>query len=149
MAGSTSAVPTYFASKLLSNKGINFGYQIDGGIFMNNPELVAIYLAHELNKDLVKEDIVLISLGTGLLRITTYPQNLINAGAIGWLTKGNLIDIMIHTTQRSDAEIEAHHSNSCLLQPILGKNIGHLDDASSSNLLALTQLVQGYISDIA
>ena len=122
IAAATSAGPTYFARKLLTDKNNESEYQADGGIFANNPESVAANLAFELDDKLERKDMILISLGTGTIKMNTKPINLGKAGIIVWVIKANLIDAMMGTqSEWYDAEIGYDYPNSCHLQLSLDK----------------------------
>jgi len=61
--GASSAAPTFFDPKTQYNPYDLTEYQIDGGIICNNPVMFAYQMAKDLN--MVKEEIRIISLGTG------------------------------------------------------------------------------------
>jgi patatin-like phospholipase/acyl hydrolase len=77
VARATSAAPTYFPLKF-----INYWALVDGGLFANNPAAVAYVEAKQRWPD---EEIVLVSLGTGLVVREIYQQEDIkNWGIHGW-----------------------------------------------------------------
>ena len=137
-----------FAPKLLTDKNNESEYQADGGIFANNPESVAANLAFELDDKLERKDMILISLGTGTIKMNTKPINLGKAGIIGWVIKANLIDVMMGTrSERYDAEIGYAYPNSCRLQLSLDKKNSVMDNTSHANLKTLIELTDDYINN--
>ena len=148
IAAATSSAPTYFAPKLLTDMHNNIEYQVDGGIFANNPESAAISLAYRLNNTLELKDIVLISLGTGTIKLATNPVNLGGAGIIGWVINANLIDVMMGAqSDWYDAEIGKACFNSCRLQFELTRETSAMDNSSQNNLDTLIKLTEKYIDD--
>lgn len=81
-ARATTAAPTYFEPAVLkNNEGKSFKL-IDGGVYCNNPALLAYTEAKKLWPN---DDIFLLSLGTGeLIRPIKYKQAR-NWGTIGWI----------------------------------------------------------------
>ena len=81
-ARATTAAPTYFEPAVLkNNEGKSFKL-IDGGVYCNNPALLAYTEAKKLWPN---EDIFLLSLGTGeLIRPIKYKEAR-NWGTIGWI----------------------------------------------------------------
>lgn len=90
-AGATSAAPTIFDIFELKNHGPSRFY-IDGGVFANNPTLIAVQ--HLLNRGVSLKDIYVISIGTGMLHAFSpkVSQNILdklskhNDGLGGWIT---------------------------------------------------------------
>ena len=147
IAGATSAAPTYFAPKLLVDNDNNLEYQADGGIFANNPESAAISMAFELNNKLKRENIILISLGTGTIKLNTQASKLKDAGIIGWVIKDNLIDVMMNAqSEWYDSEVGEEYYNSCRIQLLLNKKLSAMDDTSTSHLKSLLRSAEDYIS---
>jgi predicted acylesterase/phospholipase RssA len=91
-ARATSAAPTYFAPQLLRLKdptsGNNDHYMVDGGLYKNNPAILAYRKAIKMfDDDQIKErGIILISLGTGQGVVNVYNgKELTTAGLVKWL----------------------------------------------------------------
>jgi patatin-like phospholipase/acyl hydrolase len=147
IAAATSAAPTYFAPKALTDLNNCTEYQADGGIFVNNPASIAIHMAFELNSKLSREDIVLISLGTGRTPPGENSRFLRSAGIIGWVIKANLIDIIMNAqSEWYDSEIGETYFNSCRIQLGVDKKISTLDDTTEANLNSLIKLADDYIN---
>lgn len=87
-ARATTAAPTYFEPAVINDFGETL-HLIDGGVFCNNPALLAYTEASKMWSD---DDIYVLSLGTGeLIRPIDYDKAR-NWGTIGWLRP--LIDTM-------------------------------------------------------
>src|SRR5690606_1475173 len=90
VALATSAAPTYFApfevsyEKRKSSDKVNMKNMIDGGIFANNPTLVALSEAIALGNKF--EEIRILSIGTGSSTIV-YPKQkkAYSSGARSWI----------------------------------------------------------------
>lgn len=117
VAMQTSAAPTIFPE---------FNEHVDGGVWANNPSLVAV--THALQSGVKFEDIVVLSLGTGQFNHTMQKGN---HGYIQWLKSGDIIDVFMNGN--------AQHTDRCCailmqkrfhrIQPHLDKNV-ELDAAS-------------------
>lgn len=95
VADASSAAPTYFPTT-----EVEIGDQedecwlVDGGVTANNPTMSAIAEAKAVWRDVSVDDFRVLSIGTG------YQTKKINGpeskkwGALGWLTKGNLLDLL-------------------------------------------------------
>lgn len=145
IAGATSAAPTYFPPKIFTDLNGNKYIEVDGGIFANNPEAIAVTEAYALKPDLQRKDIQIISIGTGTPKLKQ-SHTLTNAGVIGWVMKANLIDLMIDASSTWDIEeIKTLYSMANRIQiPIDGS--GEMDDVSSSNIKGLVNVTETYIT---
>lgn len=90
-ARSTSAAPTFFPGVTLEGDPHKKRVLIDGGVFINNPSLELLVWAKK--KYHQAEKFLLVSLGTGVFEKSR--SRLKNAGAIGWLNNGELLNIMM------------------------------------------------------
>lgn len=94
IAGAAVSAPTYFAPKVfVDNLGKNH-MEIDGGIYANNPEELAIAEALNSSPVLRRENIDVLSLGTGTPKLKA-PSSF---GLLGWASNGNLIDVMMNAS---------------------------------------------------
>ena len=105
VADASSAAPTYFPTKELEMPPDDSEFWlIDGGIVANNPTMCAIAEAKRVWDDLPIDEMRVLSVGTG------YRTRKINGpasqkwGAIGWFTKGDIIDLL------SDERIVAYQA---------------------------------------
>ncbi|UXP31644.1 patatin-like phospholipase family protein [Reichenbachiella agarivorans] len=93
----TSAAPTYFECEKVTSKSGEDYPLIDGGVFVNNPALVAYAEGRELfdiNKRKAKaEDMKILSLGTGYTHKTYHYSKARNYGMAEWVQP--IIDIMM------------------------------------------------------
>lgn len=147
IAGATSAAPTYFAPKTItfpSGKTIN---EVDGGIYANDPEAIAVTEALVQNPGLKPEDIFILSLGTGQPKLKQAGQKLSNTGIVGWLTQVNLIDLMMNAdTQLQEFEVQSFSMlQKYRIQLTLGEQNSAMDNAKLENLQSLTQISENYI----
>jgi uncharacterized protein len=92
IAGATTAAPTYLAPKIFTDNLGNNHMEIDGGIFANNPEELAIGEALRMYPELKREDINVLSLGTGTPKL----KPLKSYGILGWASNSNIIDVMLN-----------------------------------------------------
>lgn len=95
VADASSAAPTYFPTKDMDIGGRGEEYWlVDGGVTANNPTMCAIAEARKIWSDVPMEELRVLSIGTG------YRTRKINGpesrkwGAIGWFTKGQILDVL-------------------------------------------------------
>jgi uncharacterized protein len=91
----TSAAPVYFPS---------VESFIDGGVVANDPAMAALGIAIEQNNGLDLSNVALLSIGTGKALNSVDGQDH-DWGAVEWVTKGKLIDLLLDTNV-SLAEIQ-------------------------------------------
>jgi patatin-like phospholipase/acyl hydrolase len=152
VAGATSAAPTYFSPKILKDLNNHLLHEVDGGIWANNPEFVAV-MAKELTDKISLQDVVLVSLGTGNFHPNKEMRHqqaskLKNAGAIGWLLRAqpNLIEIMIGANSEwSEAVISRLYPNSYRFQVPIPQALANMDN--SNHVPQLKQLAELYLQD--
>lgn len=154
IAGGATAAPTYFSpislasySEVLTENVFYFYSLIDGGIWCNNPETIGVSEAITLNPELTKDDIYILSIGTGAVQLTTDASQLQNAGLLGWLKSG-LINMMMETESEWTATaIKEIYPNMVRIEPYLPSTLGTFDDASDENLAGLLQISEKYIEN--
>jgi patatin-like phospholipase/acyl hydrolase len=96
VALATAAAPTYFGAAL-----VNSGFYLDGGLWANNPTLVAVVEAvSRLNVPLDRIDIL--SVGT---TSEPYDGAAPNAGFIGWLSSGRIVSVLMHAQQQGAIQL--------------------------------------------
>ena len=92
LARATSAAPTYFEPADVSTVGgKQYRYLVDGGVFANNPALCAYAEAISIGKS--RDDILLVSLGTGEATRPIDYDKAKDWGVIGWVRP--VIDVMM------------------------------------------------------
>ncbi|MEZ4813102.1 MAG: patatin-like phospholipase family protein [Caldisericia bacterium] len=85
---STSAAPTYFPPHYIQT----LGYLTDGGTFANNPCMFALAKALQANDHINRDDVTVLSIGTGYASARvpeTAIKNPYNCGYLFWLKGGN------------------------------------------------------------
>lgn len=137
----TSAAPTYFEPYCFKHNKDN-GVYIDGGLFANNISACAFVEALKL---FPREEIILISLGTGILRRNLSLKESKDYGLAGWAQPILNITMnghnqMIHYNLKQIAAHENSLLNYYRIQVPLGYGNDDMDDASFTNILALKTL---------
>ncbi len=146
-AGASSAAPTYFAPKVMTFQDGSTTSEVDGGIYANDPEALAVTEALIQNPDLKPEQIFILSLGTGQPKLKLPGQTLSNKGILGWLTQINLIDLMINANnQLAELEIKAYPLlQRHRIQLDLDSKYCAMDNVSLDNLQSLVKLGEDYL----
>ncbi len=160
IARATSAAPTYFEVARVKNE-IGTPYPcIDGGVFVNNPALVAYSEVRSMKFDGTKneypkaEDMMIVSIGTGSKSKSFEYKKAKDWGAVGWIKP--LIDIMmtgsaqtvhhhltqIYSTLTQDQGKDDYHR----LEPNLISADADMDNASIENMQRLKEDALSYIS---
>lgn len=149
IASATSAAPTYFEPKKLTSKtGSRTYYEADGGIFANNPAIMALSQARRINPSLNNNDIVLVSIGTGKAQLTKTFKELKNSGVIGWVMRADLIDVMMSTSSEiSEWQSTILNLNTVRIQLDLDKESGEMDNVSEVNIQRLLHVTEDYITN--
>ena len=85
VARATSAAPTYFEPELVKSfaKRPTRRALIDGGVFVNNPSLCAF--SEAVSEGEKPEDIIVVSLGTGITNRPVPYEDAKDWGAVGWV----------------------------------------------------------------
>ncbi len=95
VADASSAAPTYFPTH-----GMNLGQElderwlIDGGVTANNPTMCAMAEVRRLWSQTSMDDIRVLSVGTGYRTRKINGPDSRGWGAIQWMTRGNIIDVL-------------------------------------------------------
>lgn len=146
IAASATAAPTYFEPSYVSQFMRFSDLEVDGGIWTNNPEILAISEAVKIKRDISIDDISILSLGTGIYRKRMIKNNIFNSGSIGWLKSG-LIDMIINADMYEDSIIaNSIFPNSYRAQIFLPGDY-QLDDSCDETLSKLLQVAEGIIKD--
>ncbi|MDF3048155.1 MAG: hypothetical protein K0R73_1273 [Candidatus Midichloriaceae bacterium] len=147
LAGATSAAPTYFAPKEFYDSEGVLHHAIDGGMFLNNPQIYAINEVLKHNPGIAREEILVVSIGTGNVELKWDTEALKNAGILGWIKGGKIIDVMMDgNTDFSDLTAAIIYPNYHRLQINLPKELGEMDNTSEENLAALLEKAEEYIA---
>ena len=146
VARATSAAPIYFkASRIPAMNGDLYSF-VDGGLVANNPAMCGLTDVLKLytseSEPLKMEDVLLLSLGTGIKKVPIEYKTASEYGAIGWIkpilhivSSGNneIIDYQVGQLFKH-AGVENQYLR---LSPLLNDASADLDNASPENLKAL------------
>lgn len=163
---STSAAPTYFMPSVVNYEGIDQSF-VDGGVFANNPAVLAYGEAKELWKQrgalafdpqVAPDDndlpFLMLSIGTG-----TSPHSISLDEAQAWKTKDWIEPLLSSVFMRSVSE-STHFTMQHLLpdytdktpryirlNPVIPKENAEMSDASPENIKALIKIAEDYIAE--
>ncbi|NQY89731.1 MAG: patatin-like phospholipase family protein [Colwellia sp.] len=95
VADASSAAPTYFPSKGLEvPPELDESWLIDGGVIANNPTMCAIAEARRCWADESISNLRVLSIGTGFMTRKINGPASRGWGALQWMTKGKILDIL-------------------------------------------------------
>lgn len=95
VADASSAAPTYFPTKELEMPPeMDESWLIDGGVIANNPTMCAIAEARRCWKEESISDLRVLSIGTGFMTRKINGPASRGWGALQWMTKGKILDIL-------------------------------------------------------
>lgn len=140
VARASSAAPTYFSPALLraADDDPNAAYAlVDGGVFANNPTMVAYV---EARRTAPEADLTIVSLGTGEQTRPLPYRDARGWGLVRWARP--ILDVVLDgVSDTVDHEVETLAETRdpgspryWRLQPTLPPTVGDIDDASSDNL---------------
>jgi uncharacterized protein len=145
VARATSAGPTYFEPQLL-RVGEKVRVLVDGGVYINNPALLAFAMAP------VDRPLVLLSLGTGQRNSST-PQTYEQIKSANWLSTirhvmdasmtggGQIADAVLATLARTEGRPQKYWR----IQTTVGDCNFAMDDSSPQNTACLAALAQAVV----
>ncbi|AWF80554.1 patatin [Microbulbifer sp. A4B17] len=95
VADASTAAPTYFPTREVEIGASDEEYWlIDGGVTANNPTMCAIAEAKSIWSDLSLENLRVLSVGTGYRTRKINGPESTKWGAISWLVKGQILDVL-------------------------------------------------------
>ncbi len=148
IAGATSAAPTYFALKKFQDMAGNTHNEIDGGIFLNNPPALAL---DEIIKNVPgakRDEILLVSIGTGRITQRWDVESLKDAGILGWIKGGQIISAMMDgNSDFASLQASILYPYMYRLQVDLSPELGDMDNSSPENLNSLLNKAEEYIKN--
>ena len=160
VARATSAAPTYFETARIKNK-LGTPYPlIDGGVFVNNPALVAYSEVRTMNlldtdHFPTAKDMMIVSIGTGSVSKNYEFKKAKDWGAVGWIKpiieimmSGNSQTVHYHLTQIFDTLNTKNKKDYHRLQPKILTADPEMDNASVENLIKLKEDGLSYVSDL-
>jgi patatin-like phospholipase/acyl hydrolase len=135
------AAPSYFPAGRLTSKLGSERLVVDGGIYVNNPTVLA--LAEHPNRRAT----MVVSLGTGNAKVAPSHERVLGLDR-SWYGMRDLITMaMDGTSELADDQARAILRDRYeRFDPALAKNSERLDDASSENLQALKRVAQEVVA---
>lgn len=148
VARATSAAPIYFKASQISCMAGHLHSFVDGGLIANNPALCGltdVLKLYKHNSSPVRiEDVVLLSLGTGIKKTPIEYKEASEYGALGWIKP------ILHIVSSGNNEIVDYQVEKLFkyagaedqylrLSPLLNAASSDLDNASPENLKALKE----------
>jgi len=158
VARATSAAPTYFETAHVKNE-LGTPYPlIDGGVFVNNPSLVAYSEVRSMTFKNIEnypsaKDMMIVSIGTGSVSNGYEYKKAKDWGAIGWIKpvieimmSGNSKTVHYHLKQIFGTLQDQDQKDYHRLEPKIIKADTEMDNASIDNLQKLKEDGLSYIS---
>jgi len=140
VARATSAAPTYFEPLKLETEGtVDYWALIDGGVFANNPAMCGVA---EAMGEYGRDDLLVVSLGTGELTRRIRYDDARDWGLLGWARPildvvfdgvSDTVAYQVKQLCRAEEGVETYHRFQVALE--IGKD--DMDDASATNIHAL------------
>jgi patatin-like phospholipase/acyl hydrolase len=158
VARATSAAPNYFEAARVKNDIGTFYPLIDGGVFVNNPSLVAYSEVRSMTFENIEnspsaKNMMIVSIGTGSVSKGYDYEKAKNWGAIGWIKpiieimmSGNSKTVHYHLKQIFGTLEEQDQKDYHRLEPEIITADTEMDNASIENLQKLKEDGLSYIS---
>jgi patatin-like phospholipase/acyl hydrolase len=131
IARAASAAPIIFPPTRVGGRTL-----VDGGIFANNPSMIAYAEARRLWPS--EDDFLIVSIGTGMVPEPHYYEKTVNRGIIGW--GQSIIGCIFDGTSDANDYVARQIIPSdryFRFQCELGKESGQLDNAKPANIMGL------------
>jgi len=137
IARASSAAPYYFYPYTFDKY-----ICVDGGLSLNNPSLGACSLVKKILK---RDDIAVVSIGTGSFEIPLKPDDMCYINPINFIS--NLIDSFMDGNSDTTEEISINvlEENYIRFQPKIKRNNTDLDNVSDTNIKALEEIAKEYM----
>jgi patatin-like phospholipase/acyl hydrolase len=142
VARASSAAPTYLPAHKLFTLGRD-QYLLDGGLVANNPSMCA--LAEAIRLGAKKEDITLVSLGTGQSTQTIEGKKAQHWGGFQWAPN------IINTIMDGSSDIQTYHTKMIIgercfrFQMMIPKELAKMDDSNPKHIKELVRLARRYM----
>lgn len=164
IARSTSAAPTYFEAARIKNELGSPYPLIDGGVFVNNPALVAYSEVRNMEFDYITKedgspanptakDMMIVSIGTGSQSKSYAYKEAKDWGAAQWIKpiieimmSGNSTTVDYHLNKIYETLHEDHQTDYYRLEPKVVTADSQMDNASVENMLHLKEDALSYLS---
>ena len=131
----TSAAPVYYPTAQVGDR-----FLIDGGIVANHPVLHGYVEAKKLYPE---NDLVVLSVGTGLNKRPLKGQDSKKWGLIGWMMH-DLFGLMVESSMDHELAEELIGKNYLRVNSPLGRVNRRLDDNSDSNIERIISMGEGW-----
>ena len=131
----TSAAPVYYPTAQVGDR-----FLIDGGIVANHPVLHGYVEAKKLYPE---NDLVVLSVGTGLNKRSLKGQDSKKWGLIGWVMH-DLFGLMVESSMDHELAEELIGKNYLRINSPLGSVNRRLDDNSDSNIERIISMGEGW-----
>lgn len=131
----TSAAPVYYPTAQVGDR-----FLIDGGIVANHPVLHGYVEAKKLYPE---NDLVVLSVGTGLNKRSLKGQDSKKWGLIGWMMH-DLFGLMVESSMDHELAEELIGKNYLRINSPLGRVNRRLDDNSDSNIERIISMGEGW-----
>ena len=148
VARATSAAPTYF-EPLKIPTAQKYWALIDGGVYVNNPTMCAIV---EALKDKNNASLRVLSLGTGSVKTPIRYDDAKDWGGLKWVRKilsvsFNGVSDTVNEQAKSTINAIGNNSEYFRIDCDLAPELENLDNATASNIRALTAVAETLVSD--
>ncbi len=131
----TSAAPVYYPTAEVGDR-----FLIDGGIVANHPALHGYVEAKKIYPD---NELVLLSVGTGLNKRSLKGKDSKKWGLIGWMMH-DLFGLMVESSMDHELAEELIGKNYLRINSPLGRVNRRLDDSSDSNIESIISMGESW-----
>ena len=135
----TSAAPVYYPTAEVGDR-----FLIDGGIVANHPVLHGYVEAKKLYPD---NELVVLSVGTGLNKRSLKGKDSKKWGLIGWMMH-DLFGLMVESSMDHELAEELIGKNYLRINSPLGRVNRRLDDSSDSNIERIISMGESWWEDL-
>ena len=134
----TSAAPVYYPTAEIGDR-----FLIDGGIVANHPVLHGYVEAKKIYPD---NELVVLSVGTGLNKKSLKGKDSKKWGLIGWMMH-DLFGLMVESSMDHELAEELIGKNYLRINSSLGRVNRRLDDSSDSNIERIISMGESWWDD--
>ncbi|MBI4184945.1 MAG: patatin-like phospholipase family protein [Proteobacteria bacterium] len=147
VVAASAAAPAFFAPVRMPRAGGQRYLLTDGGVCLSNPALHACIVA--MSEGVRKEDMVVVSIGTGHAQSPGVGDDIENWGPWQWMLRMGLLDVMFDAmADAADQQLALLlGANYHRLQVALPPEDVHLDDGSAAYVDRLHNYTQAFIND--
>ena len=135
----TSAAPVYYPTAQVGDR-----FLIDGGIVANHPALHGYVEAKKMYPD---NELVVLSIGTGLNKRSLKGEDSKKWGLIGWMMH-DLFGLMVESSMDHELAEELIGKNYLRINSPLGRVNRRLDDSSDSNIQRIVSMGESWWEEL-